>query len=1556
MVLLFFLKVKSLFMGLHLHKILGLLSFLILTSFSLQAQIYTMDGSPITDCTGFFMDSGGSGGGYGTNENFTTTICSDASTGTHIQLQFANIDIGAGESFTVYDSDMVDPAAQLDGTFLMFPNNPFTLQATAANTTGCLTIVFTSDGTDEGNLGWSAAIECIPACQIITADLVSTFPEVMPADTGWIDICPGQRVEFTGRGLYPQNGVVYEHSDATCSFEWVFGDGNTAVGPNVTNVFEEPGGYIVQLKLTDQFGCENTNYISQRIRVSTRPTYTFDGTLDTTLCSGDTIDITSSVDTSSTSNVSVFPNQGSFQQTLVVSNPLLLPDGTGAVYEETLSFTQFSPGALLTNPNDILNVTLDIEHSYGGDLDIQLTCPDGSSIFFLDFPSGVGSTNFGEPYATNPVDGQSNDLTLGVPYTYTFTNDAPNGTLVDFDAMAPNYTYTTVPSETTGQQHTYSDSYFPAGEYQPLQPFSDLLGCPLNGDWTITVQDNLGADNGWMTEWSMTFADHLYPNLETFRPVFVDWGWENNPTIISSDQNSVEAVPINAGVAAYTFWVLDDFGCLNDTTLNFEILPDQHPDCYNCDIQVNMPADTAICAGESVDLDVCNTNTLEECVTFERFPQYAVGFGNHPPANAYKSPLVINSLNPTTITNPLEDICSICVDMNTDFLSDINLSLEAPNGAVLALSLANGGGSMAGYQNTCFVPTAMQNIQTGAPPYTGEFQPEGDWSVLMNAPINGEWNLVVSDAFGFLDMGELLHWSITFNNVNEYTYSWTPATDLSCDDCCTPTVTPAATTAYELMVEDIYGCSYLDTITIEVITDLPTPIVSCVPTGQGIEFTWQPMPDVTQWEYNIIINTVEQGWMGPITDTQLLVDMLNSGDEVTLLVRPFFASGGFDCTVPEGSSTCEVVFCTLASQDPTLTHVDCFGDATGAITIPVMNGEAPFTYQISGDPATYTDPNIGNLAAGMYTYTITDDIGCTVSVPFEITEAAELTASATQTFIACFDADNSQAEAVALGGTGDYSYEWSNGDNTVNALDLAPGTASVTVTDENGCMADANVLITELTAVSFTIDFTRPSCDGLNDGTIAAINPSGGVGTTAADYTITWQDGDSNFSRPNISGGLYTATVSDAQGCEAELSQEVENPDAVSFALQAFEPSCFQGNDASAEVINVVGPNGNTYTYQWDAAANSQQTATATGLSAGIYSVTIEDALGCIASNNIEISEPAQMTADFSVKDIECFNYADGSVNVQVQGGTPAYNYNWSGGLTGATIENLVAGDYSVTITDAKGCEVIDQVTITQPATLVASTQVSDVSCFGERDGMIEVLTQGGTPPFQYSVGNNFFIGSSTIIGLEAGEYTVTIKDVNGCEFYTQATVPQPDEISIDAGADTSLVWGEEIILDAAVINAQGATEFVWQEPYEGTLSCLECPTPTASPLYTIDYEVYVIDENGCTDTDMIRVFVEKPKSVEVPTAFTPNGDFINDRLIVHGRTGTQILDFQLYDRWGEMIYQTENFPVNNTSNIGWDGTYRSKDMDPGVYVWYLVALHEDGTEEVFKGQTTLIR
>jgi gliding motility-associated-like protein len=260
------------------------------------------------------------------------------------------------------------------------------------------------------------------------------------------------------------------------------------------------------------------------------------------------------------------------------------------------------------------------------------------------------------------------------------------------------------------------------------------------------------------------------------------------------------------------------------------------------------------------------------------------------------------------------------------------------------------------------------------------------------------------------------------------------------------------------------------------------------------------------------------------------------------------------------------------------------------------------------------------------------------------------------------------------------------------------------------------------------------------------------------------------------------------------------------------------------------------------------------------------------------------------------------------------------------------------------------------PAPLSVDLSVQNPACFGDANGSIQVNATGGTPPFRYSLDNDFFSGSSILIGLEADDYVVFVRDANGCVANENATISDPPELKIDAGPQSyTITLGDSVRIYGSSENAVGGVNYTWIPPYEGTLSCTDCFNPVAAPEFSILYELIGTDSLGCTDSDQLRIYVEKPRIVEVPTGFTPNGDNTNDRLIVHGQEGTFVEAFRVYDRWGELVYESGEFEVNSEAN-GWDGSYRGKPLMPGVYIWQVIVTYPDGREEALEGQTTLIR
>ncbi|HMP12281.1 MAG TPA: proprotein convertase P-domain-containing protein [Saprospiraceae bacterium] len=1572
------------------------------------AQNYLITQPNIQACSGFFLDSGGNSGGYGANENFTATICPAGGQGTHAQLIFSRVEINDGDSLCFFDGNSVNaPFLSCIDDFRY--QGPFIIRATAANPSGCITVRFRSGQLSVGG-GWSADISCTQACQTIEPVLVSANPLVSPVDTGWMDVCPGQRIFLTARGNYPQNGTLYQHSDLNSTFRWEFGDGSRAVGPNVSHVFRESGGYVVRLTIQDSRGCTNTQFLNQRVRVSAPPVFLIGDNLPGEICAGDTVALNATINRLDPAfAVSTIPRELSFQTGAVRSDSLALPDGTGASYRTSVTFSNFSPGQVLTRMEDLESICVNIEHSWMRDLEIELICPNGQRITLHEF----GGRSGGEVYLGEPVDFDGTNPTPGKGYDYCWVDNAQRTWLEYANQFRPRT--------------------LPAGDYRPYQSFSNLVGCPLNGEWTIRVQDLWAIDNGFIFSWGVNFNANLFPELEKFTPGLVRASWQQAPSIFSFSSNDIQATPQNAGSAAYRFLVTDSFGCNYDTVVNVNVLPLTHPNCRDCSTLLTPVRDTVVCQGQPVPFNAgVGLGSQETTVTFESTPFARVGFANHGPTNPYNSAITVNSIFPNTITNLNNQLVSVCIDIETDWLNDLQIALIAPSGQVVTL-VANQGGSATAYTNTCFSPVATTPIASGTAPYTGTFRAQGNWNVLNGVPTNGTWRLRVIDTAGPNDYGIIKSWSITFRSTNSVQYTWTPSAGLSCSNCPNPVANPNTTTAYIVQARDNYNCISSDTATLRVIRDAPAPLVTCGIVGDtALTFNWNAAVGISDYEVNILQRGIASGWQGPV-GTSFPITGLANNDTVTLQVRAFTGGIDLNCNIQIGQATCAFIVCELDVESISATPADCFGDNNGMASIRVRGGTEPYRYlwndqlaQISSQAvflpagtyrvtvtdvnnciavaeATVTQPeqivispivsdarcvgdnngsiattitggvgggytfawNTGattaqltNVTAGNYTVTVTDAKGCQRQSTIRVNEPnAPVRVILAQTFRGCNGTRTNSIQATASGGTGNsYTYLWSNGATTLSVTGLDSITYTVTVSDVQGCTAVSNLKLNDLAPIQLNPITSQPTCFGVNDGAIGINIATGGVGTNINDYTFRWNTGQTGAVINNLAAGVtYSVTATDAQGCTGTTSRLLEQPQQVSFDIRANDVRCFGDDNGAATVSNPRGQ-GNTFSYLWDENAKNQNTATATNLIAGTYRVTVTDARGCTSLATTTIRQPPPIETTFEIKNNLCFGDDKGALKALPKGGVPGYNYAWSNGRTNADATNLTAGTYQVTITDANGCALISNAQVTQPDQLSAKFNVTDVTCFGDRNGRIIVEPIGGTAPYQYSLDNRNFSTSSTFIALKADEYKIYVRDANNCTFLERAEVINPPRFLVDAGERTyTILLGDSLQLTANSTNGVGMVSFVWSAPYAGTLSCSECETVIAKPMEMIIYELYGIDERGCEATDRVTVVVQKIRSVAVPTGFTPNDDGNNDRLLVHGPAGTHVRNFRVYDRWGELLYQQGDFDVNDKS-AGWDGTFRNTPASAGVYLWYAEVEYIDGMIEVLKGQTTLIR
>ncbi|MBL7807595.1 MAG: proprotein convertase P-domain-containing protein [Saprospiraceae bacterium] len=1458
----------------------------------LHAQNYLMNGNPITDCSGTFYDPGGPAGNYPNNQNLVTTICSDGSNGTHIRLSFSGAALGPGDVLCFYDgptaaSPLLSCAADYP------PGEPFVVQATAANPTGCLTITFQSDGSGTGS-GWAAAISCVTSCQTVLADLVSTNPQMIPADTGWIDICPGERVFFNGTGFYPQNDFAYHQSDFNTIFEWNFGDGGIAYGPNTSHRFDQPGGYFVQLTLTDTLGCKSSNLISQRIRVAPRPDFNLATVAQ--ICAGDTLMLGATIDTALFSHtVSVFPVTSSFSVEASRSDSLPLPDGTGELYETSIILTEFSPGQILTNENDLDHICVTIEHSWMRDIEITLTCPSGQSIILHDHPGNIG----GQVFLGEPNDNDNFNPIPGLGYTYCWTPNATNPTWIQFANTVLGGTGT-----------------LPPDDYSTFDPISDLVGCPLNGEWTIGVTDLWAADNGFIFNWAIQFNEAIYPNVEAFTPQFVNWGWNNHPSIFFTSNDSIAAAPQNAGTAGYTFSVTDNFGCTWDTLLNVPVLPPTHPDCYVCN--TNFPAlqDAEICAGETVNFNATSLAPTTQEVRFESYPDYRFGNANHPHANPYLSPVNVNSLGYNFITNATQQITSVCMDIETDFCADLNVFLQAPGGQLLMLTTANGGGGD-NYKITCFSPAATIPIVGQAAPFNGTYMPEGNWNALNGSQVNGDWSLMVSDGFAPSQFGKVKWWSIGFNTQNTINYSWNNGSSLSCQTCPNPVASPTDTTTYILTATNSYNCVHMDTAVVNIRNFFPAPTGLIVfDLGPGtMTWQWNPVPGALGYEVS-----VDGGpWQSPNNGfLSHIVSGVGIGQTVAISVRAISPT----LCVPEVVNASSVFpNCTMFVNLFSTTDVICSGDNNGSAILSISN--ATFPISIFLDTISTPFPNgdlINILSEGTHTVIVLDDLGCRDTLTFSIGGPPPVQVSASGINVLCNGDNTGEVSATASGGTGNIAFIWQNclgGPNLggPNQQNLFAGCFNVTATDENGCTATTSVTLSEPLPFTFMTSQDSVSCNGLSDGA-ATITVGGGSGP----YNYLWDNAQTSAAATMLDAGFHFVTVTDNNNCAATTFVQVFEPDVFFISnTQTAAAACFDANNGAASILALGGTT--PYSYQWNDPA-MQQTMQASNLASGVYTVTVTDWHGCTDFETLTITAPPAISVTYSgitgeicagdcmgqatvsasggtgnfqflwsdpgispgsitavnlcpgpytvtatdqngctqqaivqiagavpivvnisETDPSCSGSSDGQISVSINGGAPGYLYIWSNGATTQNIQNIPCGPYILTLTDAIGCVQQYQSSLDCPQTIVVQNITpKSVTCFGGADGEVAIQVSGGTLPLNYQWDDPQGQITPVAVNLPIGTYTVTVTDANGCNIQASATVTEPTQVLVSASAtDVSCINGNNGTVMATASGGVGGYVYSWGG---GQTTGLTAGT----------YTVTVSDLNQCTNTASVVV------------------------------------------------------------------------------------------------------
>ncbi|MDD3875021.1 MAG: fibronectin type III domain-containing protein [Bacteroidales bacterium] len=538
-------------------------------------------------------------------------------------------------------------------------------------------------------------------------------------------------------------------------------------------------------------------------------------------------------------------------------------------------------------------------------------------------------------------------------------------------------------------------------------------------------------------------------------------------------------------------------------------------------------------------------------------------------------------------------------------------------------------------------------------------------------------------------------------------------------------------------------------------------------------------------------------------------------------------------------------------------NISCRGYHNGKIAVGVTGGTQPYSYIWNTNPVVY-DSVVTNLGVGFYKVTVTDANNCIKVRTYSITQPGQaLNASIIVNNALCANDSTGSIVSSAVGGTPPYSYLWSNGATTPGILNINGGNYMLTITDYNGCLFvdTANVKQPE---ISFSK--TDVLCNGLNTGNITLK-----LENFIHGFNILWTNnidsvssssffGGAYFQYVNfLSAGTYFVEVSDSMGCTVSGSVTINQPQPMSVTVSKTDLLCFGNSNASISLSpQILYP---PYTYLWN---NGATTNSVNNLSSGTYFFTVTDGLLCKFTDSVNIISPPQLSFAESITDNLCKGDSAGSINLNTSGGTPPYFFLWSNAGDSAVATNLVAGNYSVTVTDSNFCSYSDAFTINEPDSFFTLTsEVIDNLCYGDTFGSINVIPDGGVAPYSYLWNNGQT--SNQVYNLSAGDYIITITDYIGCKKIDTVTVLQPlvpFEIHFQT---TSYICEGDTSGGALAAYTSGGTPpfyFIWSNN-QNTTEIINLSLGT--------YTLTVVDGFGCLSIDS---FIVQPLIINIDSIY----------------------------------------------------------------------------------------